>query len=143
MTNGVVDIKELLRWNEMVTELRVLRKAEMELRRAIFTTAFPDPVEGTNKLNLSQGWVLKGQYSLERTVDEAVLTTQLDELRQAQIPEDIIVRKPSLVKRVYNTLNDDQRLLFDQCLIIKPASPSMEIVLPAKNKPKEGDVKND
>lgn len=139
MSEGNVDIKELIRWKEMADELRILRKAEMELRRTLFAHAFPNPTEGTNTLPLSRGWVLKGQYGLDRNIDEAALTTMLDDLREQEIPEDIVQRKPLLVKKVYNKLTDVQRQVFDQCLIIKPSSPSMEIVLPAKNKPAAGD----
>jgi hypothetical protein len=38
------------------------------------------------------------------------------------------------VLKEYRTLPEEQHQLFDQCLIVKPGSPALEIVLPAKAK---------
>jgi hypothetical protein len=42
--------------------------------------------------------------------------------------------KPELVLKNYRELTDEQKLIFNDCLVIKDGSPALEIVLPAKNK---------
>jgi hypothetical protein len=131
--------KELLSsWYTMAKELKVLRAKEILLRKQIFGHAFPNPHEGTNNFDLDDGYVLKGTYSLDRSVDEGAFSSLKEKLREEAInPDKLVQWKPSLVRKEYNKLTEDQKHLFDQCLTMKPGSPSLEIVLPAKNKPKD------
>ena len=122
-------------WYKMAQELKSLRAKVILMRKRIFTLVFPDPKEGTNSFGLDDGYVLKGQYTLERTVDEGAFNALREQLREENMnPDTLTHTKLLLVKRIYNKLTAEQKSLFDQCLIIKPGSPSIEIVLPAKNK---------
>lgn len=127
--------EELDTWYKMATELKKLRASEILLRKAIFTKVFPAPREGTNNYKLADDYVLKGTYSLERNVDEALLDAQLKVMRAAGInTDDLFVYKPRLAKGEYNTLTAEQQHLVDQVLVIKPGSPSLEITKPKSKK---------
>lgn len=127
-------------WYKMAQELKKLKTKEILLRKEIFYNAFPKPHEGTNNYDLDDGYVLKGRYSLERSIDEGAFNALKEKLREEKINPDVLVQyKPSLVKKEYNKLTEEQKQLFDQCLIVKPGSPSLEIVLPAKAKAKQED----
>jgi len=124
---------DLSAWYEMSQELKKLRAKEMVLRKKIFDGAFPDPKEGTNNYELADGYMLKAQYKLDRNVDPGALDALKDKLRENKInPDSLVQYKPSLVIKEYRHLTEEQHKLFDQCLIVKPGSPSLEIVLPKR-----------
>lgn len=128
--NGVTQ-QDIHQWYEMNQQLSTLRASEMLLRKKIFGGLFPNPVEGTNKHELGDGWLLKASYSLTRDIDPGALQAAKEMLVENKINPDLLVNyKPSLVKSAYNKLTVEQQALFDQVLVIKPGSPSMEVVLP-------------
>lgn len=135
---NAVTAEELSQWYVMQQELAKLRASEMILRKRIFEHFFPVPEEGTNSVDLADGWVLKGKHTITRNVDQAALQVLSEKFREEGMnPDALIEQKPTLVKRAYNKLTDKQRHLFDQALIVKPGSPALEIVLPVKNRPTE------
>lgn len=124
---------ELQRWYGMQQQLKKLRPEEMELRKTLFAHYFPAPKEGTNDFQLANRYKLKGTYGYDYKVDDGAFAAMKDKLREAGINPDEIVRyKPELVLSKYRKLTEVQRQLLDQCLIIRPSSPSMEIVLPKR-----------
>lgn len=124
---------DLAAWYEMAQQLKTLRAKEMTLRKKIFGNAFPDPKEGTNSYKLADGYMLKAQHKLDRSIDPGAFDAMKDVLRKHEINPDSLVRyKPELVLREYRALGEKDRQLFDQCLIVKPGSPSLEIVMPKK-----------
>lgn len=129
--------QDLITWYNMKVELARLRTAEMLLRRKIFNAYFPDPKEGTNSFTMPDGAVMKGVQGIDRQIDEGAALAMKDELAEANISLDkLIRRKPELVVKEYRLLTQEQMNLFDQCLVIKPESPSLEIVVPKKKKDK-------
>ena len=129
--------EDLIEWDRLGKELARIKAAEMLLRVKIFGCYFPTPVEGTNDYPLANGYVLKGKYTINREVDEGAFKVLSDELRKQNIiPEKLVQYKPSLVLREYRGLTAEEMHLFDQCLVIKPGAPAMEIVLPKKAQPK-------
>ena len=46
-------------------------------------------------------------------------------------PEQLVKWKPELVLKAYRNLTNEQKEVFNECLVIKDGSPSLEIVLPA------------
>lgn len=121
-------------WSKMQTELGALKSAEMLLRMKIFKGLFPNPVEGTNSVPLGdQGWVIKAKYPINRKPDVALLTARAQELREAGIPLDTVIRTiPELATGEYRKLTEDQQKLLDQVMEVKPGSPALEIVLPKR-----------
>lgn len=130
-----VSQEDLNTWFLLQKQLEDIRVKEMALRKKIFVTHFPTPIEGTNIHPLSEGWILKAQHKITRDVDLALLNNLTAELRTKNIPLDSLIRyKPELVTSQYRNLTNEERLLFDQILNIKIGSPSLEIVSPKKPK---------
>lgn len=127
--------EDIQQWYVLQDQLKKLKASEMLLRTRIFKGLFPNPVEGTNNYPLPDQWVLKGGYKLTRNIDIGSLQAMRERFAAAGVrPDSLVEYKPSLVLSEYRTLTEEQRQLFDQCLEIKPGSPSLEIVLPAKAK---------
>lgn len=136
-----VTMQDLMTWYTMQEDLAKLKAAEVLLRRKIFKFYFPTPSEGVNTHTLDDGYALKGDYKIDRKVDDAALVTLTPTFQEQGLKVDeLIKRKPELALREYRKLEADEtevgkaRLhLFDQCLIIKPSeTPALEIVLPKK-----------
>ncbi len=131
-------LADLARWFTMKAELGRLKSAEGLLRARLFRHWFPTPTEGTNTtpLNDGTGALLKGVHVINRDVDPA----SLDALRASIVAEGsnlpkldfgkLIKWKPEVVIKEYRTLTEEERNLFDQCLIVKPGSPQMEVKVP-------------
>lgn len=115
----------------MVESVKPLIAREQELRKKVFAAFCPSPREGTNTLELDGGWKLKLVYKLDRKIDEAALPSVAEQLRGIGINVDTLVKwVPDLKTAVYRELTAEQRALFDQALIVKPATPVVELVPP-------------
>lgn len=126
-------MQDIYDWYTASEELAALKNREMLLRRKVFEGKFPEPVEGTNSEPLQDGWVLKCKYGYNRTPDMEAFSTLADELRAAGVVlETLIKYKPELAITAYRELTKEQQQLVDQCLIVKPSSPSLEIVMPKR-----------
>lgn len=124
---------DLNEWYKLAAELKRVKAAEMLLRQKIFHAYFPAPKEGTNSHPLADGWVLKAKYPINREVDQGALAAYKEKFVEANINADALVQyKPELRLSAYRELTEEQRQLFDHALIVKPGSPALEIVLPAK-----------
>lgn len=133
MPSPIVTQEDLNLWYKVQEELSNLKIVEMDLRKKIFAGKFKDPKEGTNTVDLSEGWVLKGQYKIDRKVDEALLVTLTPLLKENKIPvKDLVNYKPELNLRNYRTLNEEEMKIFDQVLVIKPGAPALEIMKPKR-----------
>jgi hypothetical protein len=51
--------------------------------------------------------------------------------------DKLVKWKPEVAITEYRKLTEEERNRFDQCLVIKPGSPSLEIVIPKRAKPAE------
>lgn len=132
-----VTTADLAEWYRLQEQLKKIKAAEMLLRSKIFRFYFPDPAEGTNNHTLPDSYVLKGKYTINREVDLGAYQALKEQFMEANIPADAMVQwKPSLVLKEYRGLTAEQQHLFDQCLIIKPGSPAIEIAPPAKKRGK-------
>lgn len=130
-----VDIRKLEIWYKMQEDLKILRDEENKLRIEIFKAAFPDPKEGTNKVDLKEGWVLNATMPISRKVDLAAFLAMKEQLDEAGISSDKMVKfLPELELKQYRCLTEEEVQLVDQFLIIKEGSPQMKIVLPASAK---------
>jgi hypothetical protein len=125
MIGEIKDLQTALsNWETLNVQLADLKLREMSLRASIFK-----PVEGINTHKLKNGYALKGSYPINRKVDLALLQTLSPRFVANKInAQSLVEYKASLKTGVYRTLTVEQRHLFDQCLEIKPGSPSLEIV---------------
>lgn len=124
----------LVRWQETKKQLAIIQEEERNLRRIIFTMKFPHPREGTNKTPLGNGWQLRANYPIDRKIDMPVLEAIQAQFFDMKIPTDIVKMEPKLNIKPYRQLTAEQAKFFDQALIIKPGSISLEIVAPSGDK---------
>jgi hypothetical protein len=119
------------RWNELQAQLVTIKDQEMKLRREIFAACFPAPTEGTNKLELPEGWTMKATYKLNRSLDEAALPAVLAELRKHKVnTEELVSYKPSLSLSAYKKLDPRWVAILDQVVTTTPGAPTLELVAP-------------
>lgn len=133
-------VEDLLDWEESADQLSRIKAREAILRRKIFDFMFPVPVEGVNNVKLPDGTLIKGGYKIDRKVDEALLQAMNQpnpELDGKSIFEvgginsgKLVKMEPSLVTSEYRELTEEQRLLFERVLIMKPSMPSLDLVPP-------------
>lgn len=127
--------EDLAEWYRLQAELKRVKASEMLLRVKIFKNFFPDPREGTNNFTLPDGHVLKGGHVINREVDPGSFQALQPQFQQAHILfNDLVKWEPKLKVSSYRKLTEEQQHLFDQCLIIKPGSPSLEIAPPSTRK---------
>lgn len=119
-----------------VEEIKSILARERELRQQVFDAFFPEPKEGTNTIMLPAKWKLKGQFKLDRQIDRGALDSVLEQLRKKEKvnSDDLIEIMPKLRLTNYRALTKEQRDIFDQALVIKPQTPTIEIVPPPESK---------
>lgn len=142
---------DLAEWYRLKDELAKVKASEMLLRTKIYKGLFVNPTEGTNSIPLAEGWVIKAKRVIQRDVDLAALqanmkpdaTTQVSVLSAHGIHvEQLIKWEPELVLKEYRKLSEEQFKIFNECLVIKDGSPSLEIVLPASAAKKKNEVQD-
>jgi hypothetical protein len=125
--------EDLNNWYILQEQLEKVKEAELILRKKICKFYFRDPKEGVNKYPLDEGWVMKCDHKINRTVDESLLTTLSSTLREKGInPEALVKWKPELKLAEYRKLTEEERNMFDKVLTIKDGTPALEIVLPKR-----------
>jgi hypothetical protein len=136
----MVTAQELAEWYHLSNDLKLMKAKESALRAKIFGFYFPNPKEGTNKFDLKDGTgaVLKATHVINRSVEPGSLDALKAAMHQdgSNLPklclDELIRYKPELAVSEYRKLTAEEALVFDQCLIIKPGSPSLEITIPKK-----------
>lgn len=143
--------KLLEQWRKEDAIVAAAKAAEMETRTKLVTLLFdPAKDEGTETLELGNGWKVKAQKKLNYTLGnsradpkfkdvEAALDTieSLPEIAEASFIAERLVRwKPELTLTEYRNLNTDARYakikeIIDRVLTVKPGSPSLELIEPA------------
>ena len=116
-------LQKLERWAELRESIKHLTDEEKSLREELFTASFPNPKEGTNKVQLADGRILKGHYRIYRKV-MPLDYEQLDERLQAACFE----LKPSLKIKPYRALSLPDMAAADRALYIKAGLPGLELV---------------
>lgn len=116
-------------WRESKAVLTEAKKLEVDLRNQIFQQLFPAPMEGTNTYTLPDGAKVKGTYKYYRKVDEAAIADVMNQLPEEVRP--LLIRfKPEVNVKVYKSLPEQQRMLFEEALIIKPGTPGLDYIPP-------------
>lgn len=121
--------EKLTLWKRTSEELAKLKAREMRLRKELTETLFSEAPEGTTTLTLTGDWKLKATVKMNRSLDEAALPGVLEQLGIG-IVDDVVRYKPSLDLRNYKKLNDEQRAIFDEAVIMKPGAPTLQLVEP-------------
>jgi hypothetical protein len=132
--------EDLAKWFLIKKQLGELKAVEAMMRKRIFNFYFPAPEEGTNTFPLKDGTgaELKATHVIDRKVDEG----ELEALKEAMFAEGsnlpeldltkLIKWKPELAISEYRKLSDEERLIFDRCLVVKPGMPQVDIKIPKR-----------
>lgn len=133
---------DLVKLFQMREQLATLKSAEAMLRKRVFAHYFPNPTEGSaeNKVPLNDGTgaILQADHKLNRKVDEG----ELEKLKLAinaegsNLPKlkfsKLIKWKPEVAIGEYRKLSDEDRLVFDRCLVVTPGMPEVKITIPKR-----------
>lgn len=117
-------------WDKVQAEMKALKAKEMLIRQRIYRGIFARPDEGTNKHTFDDGSLLKATRVIDRKVEIGAmqaLAAKDGPFQEAGINANVLIKwTPELVIKEYRKLTPAQVLIFDQALIIKDGSPSLE-----------------
>lgn len=137
MTKQFTDMKfsKLNAWQQYVAEdlakAKEVIEIERAMRRELIGLFFPEPQEGTQYVDLGEGWKLKLVYPIDRTIDPAAIGPISKELQSIGVQVNLLIDwKPSLVTKEYRTLPDNVKLVLAQAMSSKPGSPAIELCPP-------------
>lgn len=121
---------KLQTWFAQKLELAKVKTAEVLSRKEMAAYYFPEPVKGTQRLDLGDGFDLKLVHKFNYKVDEAAVdNVTAAQIKKMKLPwEDLFVYKPELSQSTYNDLTEEQRKFVDGLLIITDATPDLDIV---------------
>lgn len=122
-------VKKLEEWHTVKAQAAALGEQEKELRIEIFNMAFPNPEEGSkyNKLDLADGYMLQGDYKINRRIDEAALGEVQKQMDPVMFNRAFRF-KPELNKSGYKDLTEEQRAIASVAIIATPGTPALDIV---------------
>lgn len=133
-------MQQLPAWWQLQRKIVELYKQEIVLRQMIVGTLFAKPKEGTNKMDIGNGYTLVADCKINRTVDEATYKAALPALRKAKVKvDDLVQYKPSLSTKVYRQLTAEQRKIVDKVITAKPGTPSLTIRAPEQGAEESAD----
>jgi hypothetical protein len=103
---------------------------EQKLRKEV-VSAFGVGGEGTQTIDLPDGWRLKVQLPLKREVDARLLSALRAPLEALHVSLDSLIDwKPALKTHEYRELTAEAKALFDTCVTTTPVAPSLELIPP-------------
>lgn len=121
--------EKMSKWAESERELARWKAEEMALRQVLFAHFFPKPREGTNTADLAEGWKIKGQYKINRKLDEPALPACFAQL-PAGVQDAVLKWVPEISMTAYKEQPPEVRSILDTVIISKPGAPSLEFVPP-------------
>lgn len=134
---------KLLAWDHAKKALDAAKSAEASLRKEVLKDFYDfggesDLREGTENLELGNGYRLKATFKLSRKLENKNHETE-EALAQIATFENGILYAERLVKwspelsvSEYKKLPENVRAVIDACVTSKAATPSLEIVEPKK-----------
>lgn len=123
-------------WLVAVKALESAKALEMDLRTQVSKLCFPEPTEGTNTLELGNGYKLKLQHKFNYTLGgNEEVEMALNKIANTDnegnfIAERLVNWKPSLAIKEYREADEKYKVHLNKVLTIKPASPALEFVEP-------------
>lgn len=127
----------ILAWKEKQAALIKAGLEEISFRNQLLALCFPGGKEGTENLDLGKGWVLKGvfkqNYSLDKDdekVDKALTRLEKCGENGKFVAERVVKWKSELSVSEWRKLTPEQQACLTEVLTIKPGQPSLELVPP-------------
>lgn len=113
-------------WHEAEKQKNYWVEKERILRQQIFERAFAQPKIGTNKVRISHGMALIGDYRINYRIDQAAL-----EASRGFIPPEtfdaVVNYRPEIRNSAYRKLEPKTQLLFSPFVTETPGTPGLEI----------------
>jgi hypothetical protein len=135
MTNDEI----IMHWLNSLKPLTNAKSVESTLRDEVIKRFFSPDSTGSVYHELGNGYQLKGQFNLTRSVteDNDAVNRMLQLLVQAgpegyDIAVKVIVFKAHLVSAIYNQVPEPYKSIIDSVVTTKPNSPSLEFIEPKK-----------
>lgn len=120
-------INTLAAWQAADVKLRKCKKDESSLRDEVVQLFFETQDEGAKKVQTSERFTLKAVFKNNKSIDEKELKLALKKLPKG-MKKKLIKTKSSLITKGYEELSRQEKEIFDECLTIKPAKPSLQII---------------
>jgi hypothetical protein len=128
-------------WQEAKGQLDEVKEREAALRKSVFELEFPSPTEGTQRVPLGNGYMLKAVYPLryecpkDKVLKFAQTEQGLEELAKLGpeagfVADRLIEWEPVVQIKEYRTLKPEYKTIVDKFVTIKPGSPQLEIEPP-------------
>jgi len=120
-------MNNLVNWYQTSEALKELKKEELRLRKLVVEEHFEELQEGTNRCDIPGDSQLVATLPYSYSLDADEIDAALELIPKTK-RDKIIVWKPQLDKRVYNSLSKKARTEFTaQCVTVKPGTPSLRI----------------
>lgn len=120
-------------WSQVREQYEALRKQEAELRKTIQGLLFPDTMsKATQYVDLGSDWRLKCTGGIEYKVDGDLLGQMISDKLVGPDIMACIKWTPTLIKKNYDALNDNDKATTDSFVTTRPKSITLEIVGPKK-----------
>lgn len=130
----------IMEWQNSVKALAAAKEQEAELRKKVLSECFDyeeDDREGTQNVELGNGYKLKAVFKLSRrldnkdnAVDDALSKMEASGAEGEFLAERIVKWKPELALSEYKKLPDKFKELIDTLITAKPGTPSLSLVEP-------------
>ena len=126
----------ILLHSEVATVQANCKALELQWRAKLVEDCFPTHEdEGTENLDLGEGWKLQAIFKQGYKVDEATIKDDVQEvcnlgLVYSEAIKDLIKWKPELSTTIYKTLSDEIKDIINNSLTIKPGTPTLKLIAP-------------
>lgn len=137
----------LAEWEARQQLLAKAKEREMEFRKYVVSRAFPNATEGTNTVELNNGYALKANIKYNyKLADNKIVEDTLDKIAKVGnqgsfIADRLVSWSPSFLLTEYRKLQEDKTeegktilKLVTEMLTIEEAAPSLEIKSPKVKK---------
>jgi len=131
----------ITKWIEASRNLAAAKEAELQLRQAVLNECFSfDPEalrEGTENLELGQGYKLKAGFKISRSLgsDIEAIEKVLQKIEKSGpegefVAERLVKWKAELSVTEYKKLPEKIAKIVNELVVSKPSTPSLEFVEP-------------
>lgn len=140
----------LVEWDKRKKALEQAKADEMEFRKYVVKRAFPNPTEGTNTIELGNGYELKANIKFNYNLaDNDIVEKTLEKIAKIGnqgtfIADRLVSWTPNFLLTEYRQLQEEMKKgsieatqiikLISEMLIVKDAAPSLNIKEPKAKK---------
>lgn len=117
----------LTAWDEAKRNMDAWTIKERALRQQIFAVAFPEPKVGTNKLKISHGMALIGDYRINYRIDKPLLEAMANDPKIVPVIAEVIAYRPEVKDGAWRKLPTTDKMLIAEAITETPGLPGIEL----------------